>query len=127
MSQILVFRVEHPDDGLGPYMSPKFPKDTAIKLRNTHNTSRHPGVNRVLRGAGVIDNCYAKVPEEIHSGCDSLETLDAWFEDFWEDFKEAGFRIYKYIVRDESCIKGTYGQIVFDMPSAERLVDMEIV
>lgn len=121
---MLVYRLEHPSHGMGPYSRYDGTPDMRVlgeMLCDEHGRDAidHPSpwddrledFHRKLVYAGYSNAFFA---------CPSSETLKDWFKEFWEWLMELGYQVKVY--RVESYKIGKSGkQIAFDITSAKCL------
>lgn len=98
METIKVYRYEN-NKGEGPYWQ-KF-TDSLVEMYNKHNGDDYPGW---LQDFEVKNN-----PDYI-SGCNSLESLDKWFDGYKELLNEAGYDIKTYLIPKENIEYGKSGK-----------------
>lgn len=105
-----VYRYEHPETRKGPYNG-----DLAdINAEHKGWESSHPS----WQMDGMSSVAYA-VGDRYYSGCDSLESLAAWFKGWEDKLTEAGYVIMGYEVPAEYVKKSMSGkQIAFDRSKA---------
>lgn len=107
---MIVYRVEHPSDGDGPYNGVNWPH--RWDMRMAHSRGEHPAPQEDPRLGWVRDfeRC----------GCDTPENLLAWFDGYWGALNDGGFEVL--ILDAELATVGQWrGQTVFRRDAAEVL------
>lgn len=115
---LAVFRVEHQESGIGPFMS----------FGPFHEHPMHPYLLEISGKAelpGPSEEGF-DLPYAFFCGAPSLATLKKWFgfqspefQGFKEALKEAGFVLREYLVADEDSVVAPSGlQVFFDKDEA---------
>ena len=111
-----LYRVEHPNNGRGPYTTSRMRsnrrKALALRLHFAHSTDRWP--------SPLEDPALGGIDEDELCGFATLSNLMDWFEDFISDLDAVGYRIAVYIV-DGPVRVGDYGQAIFPAHAATRI------
>lgn len=115
---MLIFRYEN-EKGYGPFTFSNFSgvtdeqQNMLSSLLKSINYDIHPTPNhRLYEGIGRF--------EDFRFGCDSIETLEMWFNKVEERLKRCGFSIKVYDCPDEFCVVDK-NQIGFLIEEAEQL------
>lgn len=128
-----VYRIEHKDEGYGPYLkmvTEEYEDDDDLTysdvhyevegLHDAHERSRaHPGPRDDGLNRGRTD-------DHVH-GFDSRELADKWFKGFKRKLKAAGFVVNVYEAPEDSTITGESGKQTIFLKNKSRLVDTQSV
>jgi len=109
MAGTLVYRVEHPDDGEGPYVGREWPDK--VRMRFSHNDSRHKAPHG--------DPALGYISHREVCGCTDPASLREWFATFWDGLAAGGFVVRIFEARGARV--GARGQVVFNPEYAEPL------
>lgn len=116
----IVYRVEHPHDGMGPYNSDiEWPEQ--YDMCAAHQVGGHPApwrdtaLRMVFRRYGADAQCATVTPEALRD----------WFAGYWDALDRAGFVVRK-IRAYAGSTRGTAGQAVYRASDARILETMEI-
>lgn len=114
---MVVYRIEHPEHGLGPYSAEGCYLAIRVgnKLINAHcGSDEHPSPR--------IDNLskFLAKYENALFACPDMVTLRAWFDSFWGELMQAGYRVEIYRVKDYKIGKSGK-QVAFDPATAKKL------
>lgn len=96
---MIVYRVEHPLDGGGPYLGGWGFED----LKWDHNNDEHPGPRQEGLRIGDDDLCAMS----------SMDKLIAWFDGWWDRLSEAGFHVAEYEA-PKAYVKEGKRQLIFN-------------
>jgi hypothetical protein len=112
---MLVYRFEHPDTGQGPYQFDGEGADELDDMRWSHQDFEHmaPWMDDRLGGIDSYEVC----------GCDSPESLLAWFDGWIDELAEVGFMIS--VRYTEAARLGENGQVVFPDYGAHEVESIE--
>lgn len=121
---MLVWRYEHPSDGLGPYVLSTDGWGETVKdlkrrklsalLRDKHGCSyKHPGP---YSDGLVPPNWDSRV-----CGCASLEALRKWFWGFNKKLLEAGYEVRVYETKRPVRVSTRTKQTVFNKAKSRRI------
>jgi hypothetical protein len=116
-----VYRLEHPDSGLGPYHH-TFTDERRDRLNEIIDEyecffeENAPSIfNDILQDGDIPDDGYSAYwpnaigpNDEILTGCPTLQKLEDWFGGHFEMLLEMGFKVYELQVTDY--IMGTSGK-----------------
>lgn len=109
----IVYRIEHPDSGVGPYChreglyydDDEYMEDEMGEFQNQLNFAHSDHSHPALKRHGCV------------SGCDSLESLHRWFDGFIDDMRYLGFVLKVYSMKRVEKKDGT-GQVIFRLKNA---------
>lgn len=107
---MLIYRVEHPTDGKGPYNGHDWP--LRHMMGSDHSSlgrkgSEHPSPS-------TIDSGLPGIRYGQKCACDSAKSLFRWFTGWWEDLHAAGFVVRVIQVNPDATAVGRHGQVVYD-------------
>jgi len=109
---MVVYRIEHPEHGLGPYSRHD---ELGSKLLHVHGYDYH-------NHPGALDDeliLFVRQYEALFA-CPDMATLHAWFDGFWEELMQAGYQIEIYRVKFYKMGKSGK-QLAFDPATAKKL------
>lgn len=106
-----VYRVEHPEDGHGPYGG----ANRIYSLNYAHQNDTRPNPQWEGLEMGYEDYCALS----------SMERLCEWFEGWWGQIRYYGFHIAVYEVSEEHVGQGKM-QLVFTRNKAQLIYSMPV-
>lgn len=111
----IIFRVQCPDTGLGPYNGPEWEDKWTMSTSHCDSAHQPPQRDPDLYAVASHEKC----------GCVNPASLLAWFDGWWHKLAAAGFVVT--IVRPVDVRVGRNGQAVFDSTDAEErdVLDIE--
>ena len=101
-SRTLVFRVQDPDTGFGPYNGISWDGRGTMSEAHCDQSHKSPHADLRLNGITYREKC----------GCNSPESLLRWFDGFWKELAAAGFSVT--ILQADEARTGAYGQVVYN-------------
>lgn len=108
---MLIFRVEDPESGDGPYNCMRdWPEQGGMTWAHADSTHQPPWADARLNGIKRWSEKCA---------CDSPESLLQWFDGYWAALHAAGFVVR--ILQARSARVGDNGQVVYSSTSAREL------
>lgn len=114
MTTSIIYRIEHKEDGLGPYRT---------EYEHTGIADAHMGCDDHPTPAMESYSYWCGVHEEHSFGCSSREKLDRWFKDFKEVLHEEGFVIRVFEAPTETVHVSPSGKQVYFTKSEAKEVD----
>ncbi len=120
---MLVYRIEHPDTGMGPYS--RYEGDNSMnelgqELCDTHAvSSEHPSPWDDGLQAFFLKHCSGSKCNAFF-GCADPESLYTWFKPFWTRLMQLGYQMEVYRVKQYKVSKSGK-QIAFDIMTAKRV------
>lgn len=121
-----VFRVEHSESKVGPFISMGYATDHPL----------HPYLYEIVQQEALPSplNDGIDLPYAFVCGASSLDTLKKWFwspsilmDKFLAELKKAGFVLRQYEVHPRHCRSGRSGlQVFFDQYEASLVKELEI-
>lgn len=113
---MVVYRIEHPSDHLGPYATNVGKQSRRLLGRALCDAHIH---TRPTPVRDELDHFFGKDGEDWFFACPNLETLQEWFNGFWTELIECGFIIVEY--KTQHYKLGASGkQLIFDINKASR-------
>lgn len=108
---MLVYRFEHPKDGLGPYTSVYANNQLwDMKLEHSQWLYEHPNP--------LIDMKH-NIKDNECCGMNSLKNIEKWFDGYLYALKQSGFELQIYEVQEPFYkLSEKTGQVVFERESA---------
>lgn len=125
---MLVYRVQHRENGYGPYSHLRFDNQPRCwvagkKITRHHNTSgEHPSVKEDVPG---LCHWFEPMPDHLFCGFRSQSELLHWFRGHENRLVWAGYIVAAYDV-DISHVKFGSKQLVFDMSKAKLVKRISI-
>lgn len=101
--EVILYRLEHKDSGLGPFLGKDRSLVNKINMGNVFN------YGNLLRYPRPEDDKFIDrwITREERVACKSIEQLKYWFEDWFEKLKPDGFIVVKLTIDDRDT---TYGK-----------------
>lgn len=106
-----IYRVEHADNGVGPYNSKYAPEGMA----HEHSADRAGHPSPVVDG---IVEFYSDIRPEYLCGLTERAAIFAWFDGWLRTLHERGFVLATYEVPAEHVLTGRSEQVLFDRHEA---------
>ncbi len=117
-----IYRLEHPDTGMGPYSQQDGTPDMRALgslLIQAHSRS---GLHPSPWDDGLEDFFYKnqKSKSNAYFGCSSVSDLYKWFEEFWPWLMELGYQVEIYRAKDFQ-VSDSKKQIAFNITTAKKI------
>ena len=142
MRKIIVYRVEHPATGMGPWHSHHYAAESGLSIeaeeelrtvadhctnaveKNIYNGLKHPSIWCDFGRAQV----QAFERNQMVCGTKTLRRLRSWFADVAEVLFDAGFTIKVYTIDQEQVLVGkSKSQVAFRKEDAVDVKDLTIL
>ncbi len=115
---ILIYRIEHPKDKMGPYTSDHVSLEVdEMKMHHCASHVDHPSPKKEFGDYPSIEFIFAM---------NNRKNLKKWFDGYLPDIAKCGFEVKVYKINRKDCSIGKSGQVMFDRQFAAFIKTMPI-
>jgi hypothetical protein len=120
---MLVYRIEHPEDGLGPYRSVFSNTNKLLNMNAKHGvSSKHPVSCKDVYNKPSPDENFIG-----YCGFDCVFALKSWFRGYRKEMAREGFKMFVYDSSvDLTWISEVTRQVIFVKENADLLMIKDI-